>query len=173
MLAAGDDHAVSVREVSRRAGVSPGALYRHFTDREALMVAVAVRAHGRFARALIKASRSVAGEGPGDATDRIAAMGRAYVRFAVANPGAFRLMFSPSARGHSDPASYGALLAGVDALVRTGVLAKDDRVAPLIWATVHGIAALHLEGAVAPDAATAAADAERAVRALVAGFTSG
>src|ERR1700761_8375241 len=43
----GADH-LSVREAARRAGVSPGAPFRHFESREALMTAVAIEAQRRF-----------------------------------------------------------------------------------------------------------------------------
>ncbi len=47
--------AVSVREAARRAGVSPGAPFRHFPSRDALMTAVAGEAQQRF-RAEISAA---------------------------------------------------------------------------------------------------------------------
>src|ERR1051325_11838965 len=39
---------VTVRDAARRAGVSSGAPFRHFPDREALMAAVAEEAQRRF-----------------------------------------------------------------------------------------------------------------------------
>ncbi|MFZ2156862.1 MAG: helix-turn-helix domain-containing protein, partial [Bradyrhizobium sp.] len=45
---AGGPEAVSVREAARRAGVSPGAPFRHFPSRDALMAAVAAEAQRRF-----------------------------------------------------------------------------------------------------------------------------
>src|SRR5882672_7678585 len=44
----GGAEAVSVREAARRAGVSPGAPFRHFPSRVALMTAVAEEAQRRF-----------------------------------------------------------------------------------------------------------------------------
>lgn len=44
----GGPDAVSVREAARRAGVSPGAPFRHFPSRDALMQAVAEEAQRRF-----------------------------------------------------------------------------------------------------------------------------
>ena len=41
----GGPAAVSVREAARRAGVSPGAPFRHFPSRDALMMAEIGRAH--------------------------------------------------------------------------------------------------------------------------------
>ena len=44
----GGPEAISVREAARRAGVSPGAPFRHFESRAALMAAVAEEAQQRF-----------------------------------------------------------------------------------------------------------------------------
>src|SRR5260370_8670028 len=55
----GGVEAVSVREAARRAGVSPGAPFRHFPSRDALLTAVAVEAQRRF-RGEIAAALSTA-----------------------------------------------------------------------------------------------------------------
>src|SRR3954471_23572746 len=47
--------AVSVREAARRAGVSPGAPFRHFSSRDALLAAVAEEAQRRFRAEIDKA----------------------------------------------------------------------------------------------------------------------
>src|SRR5215467_10954764 len=69
--------AVTVREAARRAGVSPGAPFRHFASRTALMTGVAERAMRRFLDEIARAEAAV------DATDsgaRFAALGHAYLR---------------------------------------------------------------------------------------------
>src|SRR5215467_13486052 len=71
--------ALSVREVARRAGVSHNAPYRHFPDRELLLVALAEEGFEMLADALAKRPRRE--------------MGEAYVDFALARPQRFRLMF--------------------------------------------------------------------------------
>src|SRR5258705_10098767 len=48
LVGEGGPDAVSVREAARRAGVSPGAPFRHFASRDALMAAVAEEAQRRF-----------------------------------------------------------------------------------------------------------------------------
>src|SRR3982750_3800249 len=48
LVSEGGTEAVSVREAARRAGVSPGAPFRHFSSRDALMQAVAEEAQRRF-----------------------------------------------------------------------------------------------------------------------------
>nr|AAN61001.1 putative transcriptional regulator [Bradyrhizobium japonicum] len=78
---------VSVREAARRAAVSPGAPFRHFPNRDALMAAVAGEAHGRFRAEIEKAL----GEAPAaDPLGRFRAFGLAYLRWGDAQSRTFR-----------------------------------------------------------------------------------
>jgi len=80
---------VSVREAARRAAVSPGAPFRHFPNRDALMAAVAEEAQRRF-RAEIEATLAEAR--PADPLARFRAFGIAYVRWAIRNPAHFEII---------------------------------------------------------------------------------
>src|ERR1700675_318171 len=87
----GGAEAVSVREAARRAGVSPGAPFRHFPSRLALLTAVADEAQRRF-RAEIEAALS---EAPaGDPLARFRSFGLAYLRWAMRNPAHFEIISS-------------------------------------------------------------------------------
>src|SRR5439155_12866363 len=87
----GGPAAVSVREAARRAGVSPGAPFRHFESRDALMTAVAEEAQRRF-RAEIETALA---EAPaGDPLARFRAFGLAYLRWAMRNPAHFEIISS-------------------------------------------------------------------------------
>src|SRR5919199_1636107 len=119
LLDEGGAGAVSLREAARRAGVSATAPYRHFADKEALLAALATRGFEQFGAALDEAAR--------DASDPLAAMGLAYVRFALARPGRFRLMFGPGIDRSRFPELQAAavraferLVAGVEANPRPG-----------------------------------------------------
>src|ERR1700756_4383909 len=82
---------VSVREAARRAAVSPGAPFRHFPNRDALMAAVAEEAQRRF-RVEIEAAL-----GPTPSADPLArfrAFGLAYLRWAMRNPAHFEIISS-------------------------------------------------------------------------------
>jgi AcrR family transcriptional regulator len=80
---------VSMREAARRAGVSPGAPFRHFESRAALMTAVAEEAQRRF-RTEIEAALS---EAPaGDPLRRFRNFGLAYLRWAMRNPAHFEII---------------------------------------------------------------------------------
>ena len=83
--------AVSVREAARRAGVSPGAPFRHFPSRDALMNAVAGEAQWRF-RAEIETALAEAP--PGDPLGRFRCLGLAYMRWAMRNPTHFEIISS-------------------------------------------------------------------------------
>jgi AcrR family transcriptional regulator len=80
---------ISVREAARRAGVSPGAPFRHFASRDALMTAVAEEAQRRF-RVEIEAALA---EAPADdPLKRFRNFGLAYLRWAMRNPAHFEII---------------------------------------------------------------------------------
>ncbi len=91
LVGEGGAEAVSVREAARRAGVSPGAPFRHFPSRDALMQAVAEEAQRRF-RAEIEAALAAAT--PNDPLGRFRCLGLAYLRWAMRNPTHFEIISS-------------------------------------------------------------------------------
>ena len=141
--------ALNLRELATRAGVSPGAPYHHFADRAALLAAIAEEGFRRFEADLVKARDAE----PADASARVEALGRAYLSFAVAHPGYFRVMF------HGDAVSSGPAEAGLRAfgLLREAVVACQEAGTapagdpePLVltaWSTVHGLATLWVDRA--------------------------
>src|SRR6516162_4156116 len=80
---------VSVREAARRAAVSPGAPFRHFPNRDALMAAVAEEAQRRFRLEIEAALAPVPGDQP---LARLRAFGLAYLRWAMRNPAHFEII---------------------------------------------------------------------------------
>jgi AcrR family transcriptional regulator len=85
----GGPGAVSVREAARRAGVSPGAPFRHFPSRDDLMLAVAEEAQRRFRTELEAALATVP---PDDPLARFRALGLGYLRWARQNPAHFEVI---------------------------------------------------------------------------------
>lgn len=144
MLERDGPDALSLREVARRAGVSHNAPYRHFPDRAALLAALAAEGFD----ALAAEMRAAAAGAPH--ARRRGDIGAAYVRFALAAPGLFRLMFGGRVRAqdHADLAAAGqrayAVLAG-----ETGAVGEASARAIAAWATVHGLAHLLLDGQIA------------------------
>ena len=86
----GAEH-VSVREATKRAGVSPGAPFRHFRSKTALLTAVAEQAMDRLTEAVAKAQSKVHSEDPVVAFE---AIGQGYLEWAIANPTHFQIISS-------------------------------------------------------------------------------
>jgi len=91
LLEEGGAEAVSVREAARRAGVSPGAPFRHFPSRDALMMAVAEEAQRRFRAEIELALADVPAADP---LARFRSFGLAYLRWAMRNPAHFEVISS-------------------------------------------------------------------------------
>ncbi|CAN7579598.1 TetR/AcrR family transcriptional regulator [Phyllobacterium sp. LjRoot231] len=84
---------VSVREAAKRAGVSPGAPFRHFRTKTALMTAVAEQAMTRLKEAVAEAVAETAEQDPLAAFE---AIGRGYLRWALSNTTHFEIISSRS-----------------------------------------------------------------------------
>ena len=149
--------AVGVRPAARVVGVTPTAAYRHFANADELLQAVKERAFEALADGM-RAEMShahVTGDAAKDALQRLYAIGRAYLRVALAEPGLFRTAFGVE---HADPeaardedASFSMLRDAMDDLVATEYLPADRR--PMAefaaWSAVHGLAHLILDGTLA------------------------
>ena len=152
---------VVLREVARRVGVSHNAAYRHFSDREELLAEIAARGMHELSDAM--QARSAALPEDLDEVTRarrlLQEVGRAYVEFALAEPGLFATAFSgwagPESPAHPHPIAdtglagpFEMLVAALDGLVGVGYLdpALRPRAEVSCWAAVHGFALLHLEG---------------------------
>lgn len=159
---------VVLRAVTRAAGVSATAAYRHFADRESLLAAVSDQARDTLATAMETAlvELPVRRGAERRARDRLAAIGTAYIRFALAEPGLFRTAF---ASGPPDPSvpdrAYGVLVAAVEGLAAAGLLPPERRAGAELaaWAAVHGAAVLLIEGAALPPGADAGPVIDRVV----------
>ena len=153
--------ALSLRAVARRAGVSPTAPYRHYSDRDALISAVAAVGYRELAGHLAAAH-------PAPSTsDELAAVAVAYVRFALERPALFRVMFGePCDRDTGERiAATTAISEYLGAIVARSFPGSDPgAMSTAIWALVHGLAVLHLDGKL--DTSTPAVVADR-VRAAV------
>lgn len=135
---------LSLRELTRRAGVSAMAPYRHYPDKDSLLAAIAAEGFRRLARQL-----ALVADAGGGAGSPLLQSGLAYVRFALAEPALFRLMFS--ARQFKDvPELHQARAESFDVLMRhlnTGAGPEQQRTrAHGCWALVHGLALLLLDG---------------------------
>jgi AcrR family transcriptional regulator len=145
LLDEGGPDAVGLREAARRVGVSATATYRHFKDKDALLAALAIEGFREFGAALA-ASES--------APEPLPAMGAAYIDFALAKPGMFRLMFSPMLSARGDDAELQSAARAAFATLTRGVGARSDAppsaqipaAAIAAWSLVHGLSHLILDG---------------------------
>lgn len=140
----------TLTEAARRAGVSAAAPYRHFADKAALLATVAEQGFRD-----LHAELATAADAASDPRDRVVELGRAYVRWAVAHPDHYRVMFGAelSKADHPDLAvagerAFGDLLDAVATCQEAGVVGgKDPRdLAAPLWSLVHGVASLAIGG---------------------------
>lgn len=142
---------VSVREVARRARVSHAAPAHHFRNKSGLLTAFAAQGFDRLADTV---AEMIAASHATTPPEVLAAMGRAYVRFAVENPEHFAIMFRTELLDVADPAlvrasdrAYDALIATTRAAAAGGFTRVDAQLAATAaWALVHGLATLWLSG---------------------------
>jgi AcrR family transcriptional regulator len=141
--------AVTMRRVAATVGITPMAIYKHFKNREDLLVAVATAEYRRIAsyfeqanaRKDIKGLRGMLG----------------YLDYALDHPQLFRFMFSGSrpeafvfpgdAKSDKSP-TFTALQVLVARLMEQGIFKRSDvaETALSIWAYAHGLIALQLSG---------------------------
>jgi AcrR family transcriptional regulator len=143
--------ALTLRSVGEKLGVSRTALYRHFADKSALIAAVATEGFRT-----LRLQTQDAWDAHGGGRTGLEAMGAAYVKFAVAHPSYYRVMFGGYVRDaapDSELAKQGAgafqvLVTALVSLQKEGSVRRDNplALAQYIWATVHGIAMLAIDG---------------------------
>lgn len=143
--------ALTLRTIGDRLGVSRTALYRHFADKPALLAAV-----GREGFRLLRLALTDAWEQHGRGRPGFEAMGLAYVRFAVAHPAHYRVMFGGFIESCAKDDEFveeakAAFQVLVDALVaqqEAGLVRRDQPLlqARMIWSLVHGISMLAIDG---------------------------
>jgi AcrR family transcriptional regulator len=147
---------LSLRAIARHAGVSHGAPLRHFPSLASLLAAVSARGFEQLIAAVDEAVAAAdQPKAPQDARSRLTRAATGYVRFALAEPGVFSVMFRRELVDVADPAYQAAGGASFDQLMGLVAAAQasgwhadlpTDRVAAVLWARVHGLAELWLHG---------------------------
>lgn len=138
---------LSLRKVGRRLGVTPGAPYRHFEDKDALLAALAVRGFQRLRETMMADQ-----EGSADGEESLRRAGLGYLEFASQHPEMFRLMFGwiPSRDVpelcEAGDAAYAGLRGILERCEQEGLLTKSVPDAGLMaWSAVHGAAFLLID----------------------------
>jgi AcrR family transcriptional regulator len=143
----------SLREVARRIGVSHTAPYRHFTDRDALLAAVAEKGFGQMSQYMVQALETA----PSKHSERLQAIGVAYVQYAIAHPSEYEIMFRYSRKMDEQKypdlseAATKAFMVLVNVIVegqkedvfRAG---NPQELALVAWSLVHGLSMLLVDG---------------------------
>jgi AcrR family transcriptional regulator len=148
----GDERAVTLRSVARKAGIAAPSIYAHFADQPSIMLAVVQQELDRLTAALREANDNA---GP-DPRQRLFAVCNAYLDVAQLHPQRYRIMFgglwTPSVDDTSitdaDLDSLGAdafsLIADVlGACVEAGIAHGSDDLygdAVALWLGLHGLA---------------------------------
>lgn len=152
--------AVTLRGLARRLGCSAPAIYQYFRDKEAIQAVLAAEAAGQCAEAL--AATAAAVEGP---SKRLRALGRAYVAFALGNPGLYGMQ-----QGLDAPVRAVLVEAFRDLVERKGLKGAPDDLADRLGAVLHGFVTLALAGRFDGDEQRAAALAGAAIDDMLKGI---
>jgi len=144
-VAANGAQSLTLASLARRAGVAQSAPYRHFVDRDDLLIAVAAEGFQELSVALRSAADANGEEGS------VRRMAAAYLQFGERNVERYRLMFasrlvpdapSDSLLAEAAEASYQLLLTGVDDRAAGG----SNGSATAVWAQLHGLVMLKADG---------------------------
>lgn len=132
----------TMREISQRAGVAPGAAYRHFDSQLDLVLAVVAELFARLEQALLSAA-----EERDDADGKIRAIAHTYVQWGINNSGCYQLLFETT----DDPVSYQeANRPGLDLIQQLAILVAQHsgsdqpqvEQAAQLWVYMHGVVTL-------------------------------
>ncbi|MEU3647971.1 TetR/AcrR family transcriptional regulator [Lentzea sp. NPDC034063] len=148
----GDERAVTLRSVARKAGIAAPSIYPHFADQPSIMLAVVQQEMDKLTAVLREANDNA---GP-DARARLFAIGHAYLDFAQAHPQRYRIMFgglwTPSVEDTSitdadldslGVAAFTLLVEVLGACVEQGIAHGSDDLfgdAVALWLGLHGLA---------------------------------
>lgn len=176
VVATAGAHAVTMRGVAARIGLTPMALYRHFPGRDALIAALVAEAQGTFLAYLQRAMAASTAE------RRFFAAGDQYLAFALDHPRRYATLFTdvapvaagdvPPAAAWEDAVTFRFLVDRIRDCAADGVLTVDDAedAALTVWAHVHGLVSLHLAGKLPAGDAAFRAIYQRSVRDLARAF---
>jgi AcrR family transcriptional regulator len=157
LLATGGPMALDLRKVAKKAGVSHTAPYRHFADKQSLLVAILETGFRRLADRL-QHSLSLPSE---QCFERLLQFVKAYVAFGLENPLLLRQMYTGVIQDKENyPELYtiykAAFFMPLVNIVKEGQnnreLTNDDpfRLAVSIWSMMHGLTILLIEDTILP-----------------------
>lgn len=150
LLESSGAEAISLRGLARTLDVSHSAPGHHFASRAALLAELAADGYAQLAEDLAAAMATTGRDG------WLAATGRAYVRFALANPELYRLMFTSRLTQGECPDRLVDEASGAYRLLLQAVQQREPDIDPTgyrmaaaelrAWSLVHGAVMLWLDG---------------------------
>lgn len=149
---------VTMRRIAQDIGYSATTLYLHFPDKQALFAELCELDFTAMSAGFADLHRIA------DPIERIIALGRGYVQFALNRPHHYRLMFMvplsndqatmkatkcTERKGDPTQDSYALLITMVEAAIAAGRMRREFRdphlAGQVLWAGLHGVVALHLD----------------------------
>ena len=142
----------TMRQIAQAIGYSATTIYLHFKDKNHLMYAVCESGFAEFG-----ASLGAAAQAESDPRERLRAIGRAYVDFAVTHPLHYEVMFirpkewaigpmteQKLGADRPEPESFTGLVLAVEAAVQAGAIRPGSprEIAMRLWAAIHGVVSL-------------------------------
>lgn len=131
-----------MRAVARRAGITAGAIYRHFPDKQALVDRVVGLAFEHLELRLFKSIAPL----PVGSFQRVVALGGAYIAFAEENREEFKILFDPFRPGPRKVRDFPGRIYPIlrdciaDAMQSGELRSSDPDLAAFhLWSRVHGV----------------------------------
>ena len=146
---------VSLRKVALKAEVSATALYTHFRDKRELLAVMAAQGFEGLSMAMLEQSKGIE-----DTAERLLALARGYVFFAIENASLFQLMFGKQLTNLSEFPVLAEASANSYAMMTNAVAEqmKDGKGEPraqigaaAAWSMMHGLATLINDGKITPE----------------------
>jgi AcrR family transcriptional regulator len=167
---------LSLRALARSIGVSQTAPYRHFSDKDALLAAMATRGY----RELLRELRAALEAADDSAAEQLRALASAYVSYAARHESLFKLMFGPLVQPGEDQPELREVsretLTLVQQILQRGMQRGEFRqqdvlyLANAAWAGIHGVATLRID---APALFKRYVDLDRQIAVAVNTFIAG
>lgn len=141
---------VTMRALAEVLGISPMKPYHYFRDKEEILAASVMRAFNRFVAAIEEVEKEHL-----PALEQAIAKRHAYLKFALEDPDAYRIMFEMP---YPDFAKYPELAEAVerarwvmrrsmDALIAEGLVeGNSSTLGYVFWCALHGPVSLYLAG---------------------------
>ncbi|HHC74507.1 MAG TPA: TetR/AcrR family transcriptional regulator [Thiothrix sp.] len=150
-------HHITLQRLGKRLGVATSAAYRHFSNKNDLLYAVATRSFERYKHIFqnIRLDHNL------DTATRFRQMGKAYVEFAISHPDYYKLMYREPLIGDNETSEleqarnqvFNELLLILQQCQEDHLIEQRDLTtqALLIWSSIHGLCSLVIDKHLAPQ----------------------